>query len=73
MGFSIGGLDFSPVKGPEGNIEYLLYLTTGSGTGAGKVDGTQAGRDKVVSEVQNTALSIDIDAIVTASHAALDK
>ena len=26
-GFGIGGLDFSPVKGPEGNIEYLLYLT----------------------------------------------
>lgn len=25
-GFSILGLDFSPVKGPEGNIEYLLYL-----------------------------------------------
>ena len=26
-GFSIQGLTFSPVKGPEGNIEYLLYLT----------------------------------------------
>lgn len=25
-GFSILGLTFSPVKGPEGNIEYLLYL-----------------------------------------------
>lgn len=25
-GFSILGLSFSPVKGPEGNIEYLLYL-----------------------------------------------
>jgi len=23
---SVGGLDFSPVKGPEGNIEYLAYL-----------------------------------------------
>ena len=46
-GFTIGGLDFSPVKGPEGNIEYLL--------------------------VQNAALHIDIDAIVTASHASLDK
>ncbi|MPM18540.1 hypothetical protein SDC9_64952 [bioreactor metagenome] len=21
------GLTFSPIKGPEGNIEYLLYLT----------------------------------------------
>lgn len=25
-GFSVSGLDFSPVKGPEGNIEYLIYL-----------------------------------------------
>ena len=25
-GFSVLGLDFSPVKGPEGNIEYLMYL-----------------------------------------------
>lgn len=25
-GFSVCGLDFSPVKGPEGNIEYLIYL-----------------------------------------------
>ena len=25
-GFSVAGLDFSPVKGPEGNIEYLIYL-----------------------------------------------
>lgn len=24
--FSISGLSYSPVKGPEGNIEYLLYL-----------------------------------------------
>ncbi len=25
-GFSVLGADFSPVKGPEGNIEYLLYI-----------------------------------------------
>lgn len=25
-GFSVEGLDFSPVKGSEGNIEYLVYL-----------------------------------------------
>lgn len=25
-GFFVLGLDYSPVKGPEGNIEYLLYL-----------------------------------------------
>lgn len=26
LGFIVNGLSFSPVKGPEGNIEYLLYL-----------------------------------------------
>lgn len=25
-GFSVLGLSFSPIKGPEGNIEYLMYL-----------------------------------------------
>lgn len=27
IGFFIRGLDFSPIRGPEGNIEYLLYLS----------------------------------------------
>lgn len=27
LGLKVGGLDFSPIKGPEGNIEYLLWLT----------------------------------------------
>lgn len=32
-GFSAAGLDFSPIKGPEGNIEYLIYLKNdGKGT-----------------------------------------
>ena len=26
VGFAVRGLDFSPVKGPEGNIEYLAHL-----------------------------------------------
>ena len=30
-GFSVLDLDFSPVRGPEGNIEYLGYLCTGAG------------------------------------------
>lgn len=27
IGFSVKGLTYSPVKGPEGNIEYLMWLT----------------------------------------------
>ena len=26
IGFAPLGLDFSPIKGPEGNIEYLIYI-----------------------------------------------
>lgn len=29
-GFSVKGLEFSPIKGPEGNIEYLIYLEKSS-------------------------------------------
>ena len=29
IGFEILGLDYSPIKGPEGNIEYLIYLRKG--------------------------------------------
>ena len=29
-GFGLLGLDFSPIKGPEGNIEYLLYMKKGA-------------------------------------------
>lgn len=29
IGFGVRGLSFSPIKGPEGNIEYLIYLAKG--------------------------------------------
>ena len=32
LGLCPAGLDFSPVKGPEGNIEYLMYVRAESGT-----------------------------------------
>ncbi len=31
IGLKVKGLDFSPIKGPEGNIEYLIYLSKGGG------------------------------------------
>lgn len=33
-GFTVKGLDFSPIKGPEGNIEYLLYVSKEQGENA---------------------------------------
>ncbi len=38
IGFQVLNLEFSPIKGPEGNIEYLLYLQNGSGSQAGMLD-----------------------------------
>ena len=32
LSFGVLGIDFSPVKGPEGNIEYLIYLKKGAET-----------------------------------------
>ena len=29
VGMTVMGLDFSPIKGPEGNIEYLCYMKKG--------------------------------------------
>ncbi len=31
LGFGLLGLDFSPIKGPEGNIEFLMHLKKGVG------------------------------------------
>ena len=39
IGFSVLGLSFSPIKGPEGNIEYLLYIKKdGQGNILGEVN-----------------------------------
>ena len=48
-GFIVQGLDFSPITGPEGNIEYLLYLTKRDGGQDTECDhGTDALIDEVV-------------------------
>lgn len=39
IGLKVRGLTYSPIKGPEGNIEYLLYLSKQEGTtDKGKLD-----------------------------------
>lgn len=50
-------LDFSPVKGPEGNIEYLLYLTKDI---------------KAFEELEDKAF-VNVNEVVEASHNTLDK
>ena len=50
-------LDFSPVKGPEGNIEYLLYLT----------------KNREEALAISREVTIDIHEVVESSHSTLDK
>lgn len=53
-GFRILGLDYSPVKGPEGNIEYLLYLQKESDTVVCDLTDTQI--DEVVKKAHQELL-----------------
>ena len=54
LGFKIAGLDYSPVKGPEGNIEYLLYLKNAAGAEEFEVSTEEI--------VKNSHLTLDISA-----------
>ena len=49
IGFEVIGLDYSPVKGPEGNIEYLMYISKAD-RGVGDID---IDIDEVVDKAHN--------------------
>lgn len=53
--FIFSGLDFSPIKGPEGNIEYLLYLK----------------KEENSSETENILTDNQIEQVVSAAHQSL--
>ena len=65
IGFSILNLDFSPVKGPEGNIEYLVYLQNHE-------DAADCADVLADGEVTARAdASVDVDAVVAMAHEVL--
>jgi len=56
LGFSCIGLDYSPIRGPEGNIEYLLYLIKGASSetdDAGRMTSSQR-LQELVDEAHST-------------------
>ena len=64
-GFEVLGLDYSPVKGPEGNIEYLMHIRK---TALDEIKSEQGESE------EKTVFGEDaIEKLVTASHDALDK
>ena len=60
-GLRAAGLDFSPVKGAKGNIEYLMYFTNA------------ADEDEDMLNEQNNAVRSVISSVVDEAHDGLDK
>lgn len=65
QGFAVAGLDFSPVKGPEGNIEYLLFLEW---PGAGTTGEPASGPAPSGGSGPGGPLEERVEAVVRASH-----
>ncbi len=73
IGFEIRDLEFSPIKGPEGNIEYLLHLRK---IPQEITDGPEDGADPsetVCEENTGAELPFSVEKIVAAAHDTLDK
>lgn len=71
MGFSILQLSFSPIKGPEGNIEYLLYLEKPEG--AGKMESIPEEQQPQAEQVFAEQYEELAKAVVKDAHGQLDQ
>ena len=67
IGFGILGLEFSPIKGPEGNIEYLLYLQNCPQEEAGQEENRQE-----VTRQEAARQEVSARAIVEQAHGCLN-
>jgi len=81
IGFDILHLEYSPIKGPEGNIEYLVHLCKNVGRAEQTVDWTEAEAEERLEEVtaakSGESFTDDwkaqIKQIVASAHGDLDK
>ncbi len=58
IGFAVKGLTFSPIKGPEGNIEYLVYLEKAEQSSSEESFGEEAveeSTEQLISDTVRTA------------------
>ena len=67
IGFEIRNLEFSPIKGPEGNIEYLLYLHKPEQASEETVTGEEA-----LAKAEKEC-SVSPEQVVEEAHRELDK
>ncbi len=78
-GFKVLGLDYSPIKGPEGNIEYLIYIEKDPSRNEDALLLTEADGEKKLSEItaDNSGISFEeksdslIDETVKKAHGEL--
>lgn len=74
-GFIILRLDFSPVKGPEGNIEYLIYMQKDSSKNA-EIEGLDEKTAEAMLQVFDGITDVsfeEISKVVDNAHEKLDK
>lgn len=81
IGFMVSGLSFSPIKGPEGNIEYLLYLRKDAEKAGALSNLTEQEAEKRLAVLQEKKEGISetdeikrlIEDVVESAHEGLDK
>ena len=84
LGFEILGLDYSPIRGPEGNIEYLMYIkkpqeaatAAGSDRTADDIPGAEGDKETAGAAEARAFVPLSeerIRELVTASHEQLDR
>ena len=81
IGFDILHLDYSPIKGPEGNIEYLVHIKKNVEKVAATAEITEAEAEGLLQELilnktgysEDPAMAERIDATVSMAHQGLDK
>lgn len=80
IGFEVLNLDFSPIKGPEGNIEYLMQIKKTETAEISEVEGVAS--DEAEADAEETVVTVEatlteeeqakIKEVVNAAHESLD-
>ena len=81
IGFAIKGLTYSPIKGPEGNIEYLVYLEKKETIEEAVLEWTEAEAEANLRSLTENGTGIsytdkmneEISHVVAMAHGALDE
>ena len=81
IGFQVLDLEFSPIKGPEGNIEYLMYIQKDGVCSEQKQDITEKEAEEALNEMislksgmtNEAEWNTKIETVVEKAHSCLDK